>query len=81
MRAGVVTLEFHDYFADGARFDQRVCGRDGGRRETLIVEQGLQLAGVRQCGCFAQNLSVACAADAAKQGKESKDAGVGCAAK
>jgi len=26
-----VALEIDDYFADGARFDQRVSGRDGGR--------------------------------------------------
>lgn len=41
-----VTLEIDDYFAEGARFDQRVCGGDVGWRETLIVEQGLQPAGV-----------------------------------
>ena len=46
MGTGVVALELNDYFAEGARFDQRVCGCDVGRREALIVEQGLQLAGV-----------------------------------
>ena len=46
MGTGVAALEIDDYFADGARFDQRVCGRDVGGREALIVEQGLQPAGV-----------------------------------
>ena len=31
-------LEIDDYFAEGARFDQRVGSRDVGRRETLIVK-------------------------------------------
>ena len=74
-------LKLDDHLAKSPGLDQGVRDIDLCRRETLLVEEGFELAAVGQCCRLPENHAVMRLAKAGEQRHEREDTGISSATK